>query len=343
MKVPNQNRTISTKNNLKLSLTKSKFPTMFQTQIFKLKQISLVSFRTISELFSFRRFFIYITIMISVPLIVLTSVFTPTDFSDISAYSASMLINFQLIVILYYWTAGLIFTLVLSGKSAGLIADEVDRGTMLTLVSKPISRFQIVVGKYIAVFVYGAVLNFSSLFLIFWISVLNVSGNILHFLGTIPFLGFVFGFSLFVEFIFLNISISLSSIMSNGRKAGTVVFFIIISSYLVFLLFRMMGGDIYIKYSLFYFDIGYHLVNILIYFIDITNIIPSSQMWQDTFQWLISIFVDPAIDPSQGINNGSLELINYVDPIVSLLLLVGLSIVLLLIGIIRFKKREIKN
>ena len=50
-----------------------------------------------------------------------------------------------------------------------------------------------------------------------------------------------------------------------------------------------------------------------------------------------------ALDPSQGINNGSLVLINYVDPIVSILLLVGLSILLLLIGIIRFKKREITN
>ncbi len=328
----------------------SKIPTIFHTQLFKLKQTSIVSFKTITELFSFRRFFIYVLIMISVPLLVLILIFippdivgyAPTDFSDISVYSASMLINFNLVAILYYWPAGLIFTLVLSGKSAGLIADEVDRGTMLTLVSKPISRIQIVTGKYIAVFVYGAVFNFISLFLIFWISVLTVSGNILHFFGTLPFFGLIFGFSLFVEFIFLNISISLSSIMSNGRKAGTVVFFIIISSYLVFFLFRMMG-DIYTKYSLYYFDIGYHLFNILIFFIDITKIIPPSQMWQDTFLLLYRFFVDPAIDPSQGINNGSLELINYVDPIVSLLLLVGLSILLLLIGIIRFKKREITN
>ena len=59
------------------------------------------------------------------------------------------------------------------------------------------------------------------------------------------------------------------------------------------------------------------------------------------------VFVNPAIDLSQGINNGSLELINYVDPVVSILLLVGLSgsgktiLIKILTGLIRHTSGDI--
>ncbi len=310
--------------------------------------------KTLSDLYRTRGFVISIIIMVIFPigaLLALTLLPTSTsiDFGSASIYSAAMSFSFNLISNLYFWTLGICLATLVSAKSAGKIADEVTKGTMLMLVSKPISRFQIFLGKYIAVFLYGMMLSFFGIYITGWVTVLINSGNISHFIAMIPFLNLMFVYSLFVEFIFLTISMALSSIMKKGRTVGGLVLLLVLITYLVFYLIKTLKLiDLVIDFVpqlvlINYIDLGYHFGNVLNLLNNVFNILPPSTLWQLTFNGYTGIFDLTPADTHQSIELGGYDLNGYVDPVVSLLILVGLTGLLLLFGLNSLRKKEITN
>ncbi|MFX1532839.1 MAG: ABC transporter permease [Promethearchaeota archaeon] len=312
-------------------------------QLESMRPMFVLFSKTMSDLFSVKKFIIVLALMSVFPLLLALGSIAGTNFGALPIYSASMKLNFSVLTNFYLWTLGLILALIVGGNSAGLIADEVDRGTMLILVSKPIGRFQIFLGKYLAVFSFGALLSFLSIFITAWMLVLLTSGNLVHFIGMLPFLMIVFSYSLFIEAIFLTISMALSSIMSRGRKVVIIIMFLVIMTYFGFLIIRTLFYQYYEVFSLYYFDIGYHLANVFVFIIDITNVLPSSSLWQQEFDLATGVFKGTSIDSSQGIELGGLELVGYVPPIISLLLWSGLTALLLIFGLIKLKTKEISN
>jgi len=284
--------------------------------------------------------------MLFVPLIVFFVTLMNTNFGAISTYSASMLMSFALLPMLYWWMLGLVFTILVSGATSGVIADEVDKGTMLLLVSKPVSRVQIFLGKFLGVFAFGALMSFVGIFLGAWVAVMFTSGNIAHFFGMLPFLLFMFAYGLFVELIFLSISIALSSMMATGRKVLMACLGLVVLTFLVFFMIRRIAPGYYETYSLYWFDIGYHLGNILANAIQVWNILPASTLWQTSFDIYTSAFAGATtatIDTSQGIDLGGLPLAGYVAPVVSLLIWLLIAILLTLFGLYKLKRKEITN
>ena len=167
------------------------------------KRTAIIIKKTFQDVFSFKKTIIILIVIVIFPLIV---VLTPTsvDFGLISPNHAATIIGFALMFPAFFWTLGLVFTIVIGTSGAPLIAEEVKSGTMLLLVSKPISRIKIFIGKYIAVYLYGMLLSFFSIFVIGWIGVFVKSGNIDHFFSLIPFLTALFIYSLFILFLFTN-------------------------------------------------------------------------------------------------------------------------------------------
>jgi len=236
----------------------------------------------------------------------------------------------------------LVFTIVIGTSGAPLIAEEVKSGTMLLLVSKPISRLKIFIGKYIAVYLYGMLLSFFSIFVIGWIGVFVKSGNIDHFFSLIPFLTALFIYSLFILFLFTSITMAFSSIFKKARSASILIIFISILSYIAFLLIRTLTGPFYVTFQLYHFDLGYHLGNIFILFVETLNAVPPSISWQLMFANITGVYsIGTTIDPDQNINLGGLEKTNYYLPVFSLLIWILIAALLLVFGILSLKKREI--
>ncbi len=297
--------------------------------------------KTFQDVFSFKKTIIILILGVIVPLIFILLP-TSIDFGLISPSHAATIIGFALIFPAFFWTLGLVFTIIIGTSGAPLIAEEVKSGTMLLLVSKPISRIKIFIGKYIAVYLYGMLLSFFSIFVIGWLGVFVKSGNIDHFFSLIPFLTALYIYSLFILFLFTSITMAFSSIFKKARSASILIIFIAILSYIAFLLIRTLTGPFYATFQLYHFDLGYHLGNVFILFIETLNAVPPSISWQTTFAIITGVYsMESSIDPDQNINLGGLEKTNYYLPVVSLLLWILIAALLLVFGMWSLKKREI--
>ena len=305
------------------------------------KRTAIIIKKTFQDIYSLKKIIITLIAILIFPLIF---VILPTtvDFGLISPNHAATIIGFALMFPAFFWTLGLVFTIIIGTSGAPLIAEEVKSGTMLLLVSKPISRIKIFIGKYIAVYLYGMLLSFFSIFVIGWIGVFVKSGNIDHFFSLIPFLTALFIYSLFILFLFTSITMAFSSIFKKARSASILIIFISILSYIAFLLIRTLTGPFYGAFQLYHFDLGYHLRNVFVLFIETLNAVPPSISWQTMFATITGVYsLGSATDPDQNINLGGLEKTNYYLPEFSLLLWILIAALLLVFGIWSLKKREI--
>lgn len=305
------------------------------------KRTTIIIKRTFQEIYSIKKIIIMIIFMLFLPLIYSFGG-AGVDFGLISPYHAATVISIALVFPIFFWSLGLAYTIFIGVSGAPLIADEVKSGTMLLLISKPISRIKIFLGKYIGVFLYGMLLSFISIFVIGWIGVLFQSGNIDHFVSLIPFLTALYLYSLFILFLFTSITLALSSIFEKSRNASLGILLIVIFSYLAFMIIRQIAGANYAMFQLYHFDLGYHLGNIFILFVESLDAIPPATSWQLMFGMLTGVYsTDSPIDPDQNINLGGYEKTNYYLPISSLLIWLLIAVLLLAYGIISLKKREI--
>ena len=311
----------------------------FSRNVFK--RTAVVTKKTFQDLYSFKRMIAMIIIMLILPLIYI-SIASPVDFGLISPFHAATVISIALAFPFFFWSLGLSYTVFIGISGSPLIADEVSSGTMLILISKPISRIKIFLGKFIGVFLYGMLLSFVAIFVSGWIGVLIKSGNIDHFVSLIPFLTALYLYSLFILFLFTSITMALSSIFKKSRNASVGILLIAIFSFLAFQLIRTMLGDFYAIFQLYHFDLGYHLGNVFILFIESLNAIPPSTSWQRVFGMLTGVYsTQSPIDPDQNINLGGFSKTNYYLPIVSLVIWLLIAFLLLAFALISLKKREI--
>jgi len=305
------------------------------------KKTDIVIKKTYRDISSMKKGLIVIFIMSIVPFLFL--LIPPViDFGLVSPHHAATVISFSLVFSVFFWTLGIVFTIVIGISGAPLIAEEINTGTMLILISKPITRTKIFLGKYLAVFLLGMVLSFIAIFSIGWITVLINSGNIDHFISLIPFLVALYLYSLFILFLFTSITMALSSILKKPKNVSAVIILIIILSFVAFLLIRTLVGGFYEALQLYHFDLGYHLGNVFIFFMETLNAVPPSRSWQNLFAMLTGVYkYAPTIDPDQKIDLGGLEKTNYYLPIFSLLIWFIIAVLLLVLGIYKLKKREI--
>ncbi|MFX1313118.1 MAG: ABC transporter permease [Promethearchaeota archaeon] len=307
-------------------------------------RITIVIRKTFRDIYSFKKMIAMIIIMLILPLIYIFMP-SPVDFGLISPFHAATVISIALAFPFFFWSLGLSYTVFIGISGSPLIADEISSGTMLILISKPISRIKIFLGKFIAVFLYGMLLSFIAVFVSGWIGVLVKSGNVDHFVSLIPFLIALYLYSLFILFLFTSITMALSTIFKKSRNASVGILLITIFSFLAFQLIRTLfsEGNFYAIFQLYHFDLGYHLGNVFILFIESLDAIPPSTSWQYIFGTLTGVYdvSNTPIDPDQNINLGGYSKTNYYLPVVSLLIWLLIAFLLLAFALISLKKREI--
>jgi ABC-type transport system involved in multi-copper enzyme maturation permease subunit len=278
---------------------------------------------------------ISIIIMSLIPLLVI--LMTPKDFIS----TDETLLDFIGITYTEY-TYCIMFPIILTVIGAPLIAEELKSRTMLTLISKPISRGEILATKYIALTCFGLVINFASLSLI-----------TLTALWKYPFEGigefFVTNllFSLVVQFFFQTLAIGFSSLVRKTRNALLFPLLLIIITFFVLMTFRPLFfyiyiGDsedpIYVQFQLYHFDLGYHLFNAYIGIMEITSVnVPESMKF---FFTLMGIY-------TQSYNEDTWEPIftrnDYYSPLGSLILLFAIALGIMLLGYFIFRRRDISR
>ncbi len=297
--------------------------------------------KTFQDLASLKKF-VFSLILMLMPLLITIAFPSTVDYGSVSAQHGAASISIAIIFLLFFWTLGIAFICIIGTSGASLISEEVHSGTMLILVSKPIQRMKIFLGKYLGLFLYGAILSFVAIFSIGWIAVLRYSGNIHHFFGMIPFLFATYVYSLVILLIFCSITLALSSIMKRPRNAALAIIMLVIFSFLGMMIIKMFLADSYETYFLYTIDLGYHLGNIFIGFMEAFNAIPPVAEWQTWFASFTGVYETTSpTDPDQDINPGGMKRTDYVYPWVSLLIWIGIAIVLLIYGLISLKKREI--
>lgn len=166
----------------------------------------------------------------------------------------------------FTWSAGFFLAITVSVKAAGLIADESSEGTLTLLVSRPINRWQILAGKFVALVIYSILLDLLVLLLFALILTLvnPVTGDTLMVLLSAIFR--LIPYILLVTVIFGSISIALSTITSR-RIAITAIMCGIVAG--VFYFVPMMTSVATINDSdgvnnFAYFNLSGHLGNIFI-------------------------------------------------------------------------------
>ena len=308
------------------------------------KRTYIIIKKTFQDIYSLKKLIFTTILMVLIPILLVIPPILGVDFGAVSVHHAATAIGITLVFWVFFWMLGIAFTSVIGTSGSSLIAEEVSSGTLLILVSKPISRIKIFLGKYIALYIYGMLVSFLSIFILGWASALIQSGNLDHFIALIPFLTALFAYSLFLLFLFTSITMAFSSIFKKSRTTSMIVIIIVMISYLAFFLIRMLTGTFYSVFQLYHFDLGYHLGNVFIFFIESLNAIPPSINWQMNFGMMTGVYETvPNLDPDQYINLGGLEKTNYYLPIFSLLLWVVIAVLLLIFGIFSLKKREISN
>jgi len=259
-------------------------------------------------------------------------------------------------VMAFLWQAGFYLAssaIAFSGLEA--VAKEEDRGTLLMMVSKPISRLQFLLGKFLALVLTALVLELMLLLgtlVAFW-AIIGIDPYTLSvLLGLVP---WIFLFSLIVSILFAAISVALSALVKNNAMRSVAMLLVLVLVFMAGPMMRAMWPDGYESYRLYYVDGSYNLGNAYVMFLDRAEqgrMLPQAQAWLGLStgayragpQTLLLMFLGgPAgFDPDIGAMSPSLERTTYLAPIVSVLLCLLAGLAAFAIGAVALNRKEVQ-
>ncbi len=296
--------------------------------------------QTFLDMSSIKGLLVKIIILSIIPIII--TVLMSGDLGSVSILSASTRISATLLFPTYIWTLGIPFAIILSMSTAPILAGDIESHRLLILGSKPFGRFQFLMARFLGAYLYGVVQCFFTICCVVVFSVISTTGKLDHFISALPFMLSLFLYGIVVSFFFTSIGFAISALTTNTLRAGAITAIISIIAFLGPYFLRSFAFQIYENGQFYHFDISYHLGNALVYFIMALNSLPSTSVWQDSLSLFTNVFIrGSGVDTAQGFEAGGMSLIGYYLPWVSILVLIGIAVILLVIGGIRFARRDI--
>jgi len=258
-------------------------------------------------------------------------------------------------VMSFLWQAGFYlayFGIAFSGLET--VAKEEDQGTLLMMASKPISRIQFLLGKFLALVLTALVLELILLLgtlVAFW-AIIGIDPYTLNaLLGLIP---WIFLFSLIVSIVFASISMALSALVKNNAMRSVTMLLVLALVFMAGPMMRAMWSDRYESYRLYYIDGSYNLGNAYVMFLSNAEqgrMLPQAQAWLGLStgayragpQTMLAMFLGgPAgFDPDIGAMSPSLERTAYVAPALSVVLCLLLGLVAFGVGAVALNRKEL--
>ncbi len=302
--------------------------------------------KTLIDLFTIKTTGLYLGLMLLLPILfaMITKSENLLGLNNMTLEMQAAFITGLFIVMAFLWTAGFPLVLFTFIKCAGFISKEDADGTLLILVSKPIKRSNILLGKFLAFLIYTLTLQLIVLLLIPYIWTQVYGLDLFVFSSLLKVVLPIFIYSTFVLLIFGSIASALSTVTKNSVKIITILVVLTIFLFFGFSMVRnfTVSTGLYERYNIYAFDINYHLGNTYDFFIEQSNIkiMPFLQIPLGGFSGIYDVN-QQFIDFDQGIMAPSLQKYSYFSPIYSIILWLALASGLVLSGIFLLKKKEI--
>ncbi|MHA2034916.1 MAG: ABC transporter permease [Promethearchaeota archaeon] len=289
--------------------------------------LALIRKTLVFELLTIKRIIISVFVMVFIPALVLF--FAPPLSGE---QHLIQLLGF----VTWYYNFAIMFPIIIIGSTGPLISEELRSGTLLFLVSKPISRTKIILSKFIALFIFGITISFLSLSIICIMALIKYS-----FVDIGSYLGIFFIYGLVIILFFGGITMGFSSIFSRPRNVLLLPLALVIFSFLVMMMFKPLllyaPDNWYEDLFLYNFDIGYHLSNIFLWL--------GESFDPEILNYFQMIFLMFGIIKMEISGSWEISYVrsNYYHPVVSLLFLIGIAGILIIIGVFSLKKRDISG
>jgi ABC-type transport system involved in multi-copper enzyme maturation permease subunit len=223
----------------------------------------------------------------------------------------------------FLWTTGFVLAMTVATTAAGFIAKEHDDGTLLLLVTKPINRFEIVLGKFLALMISSLLLQGVTLcgcVVVLWALLSLDPYTVEALLGLLP---WMFLYSVLVILIFGAMAVALSTLMRSRVKIMLILMVVVMLTFFIGMMPRTVLSTYYAEFYLYYGDLGYHLGNTYVLLLDQSEdwrMIPSNQVMMAAFSGTYPFSPEGAYDPDVNAWPPTLGLTNYVQPAISLLI-----------------------
>ncbi|MHA1744203.1 MAG: ABC transporter permease [Candidatus Heimdallarchaeota archaeon] len=311
--------------------------------------LGIIFQKTFLELFSLKRVIPYILLSVIFPFIfsaILTGTLGNIGVMNLD-YQIDIVVNYFTFYA-FFWNAGILLWLFCGLSATTFISSEINQGTMIFLLTKPIRRSTIYIGKYLGYLVNMIIMQFFSLLIaltttctIFRVSRKVFATGMYYF---IP----IFLFSILI-IACVGLILGFLSIINKRVVVGVLVnMLLIITIYFLGIILRLAIPQIYTTYHLYLLDLGYNLSLIFLFFLSGFGFqpIPTFQknmgLFFGTYPTMIgdtSKYLD-SLDPENGITIIS-SVNSYISPIVSLIVLVSITVFLLILGLIILERKDI--
>lgn len=217
------------------------------------------------------------------------------------------------------------------------LATEAEGGTIDLVLSKPVRRWEVLLATYLANVTFLFAVGVASLLLVA-LALYQAGGFSAAALGggVFDILPALLLYLLLVSALINAVGMA-ASVVTRNRLQTAALTGVVPVLFFGLLVARIFPGSVYEDYSLYLFDVSYHLGNAFtVVFEAVAGPIPVDVQAQ--FGFWMGVYDVPE---NQDELEGSLELVGYVDPLVSLGLCLFLTVGFLLIALVQFQRLDI--
>lgn len=243
----------------------------------------------------------------------------------------------------FVWAVGLPMMILTGVLAASAIATEAERGTLQILLSKPIRRWEVLLGKFAAILLFtvlamlaGVSIAATAVFVFSGATAAAVAGSIGHLLaGTVA-------YAVFVAFVVASLG-TFVAVLSGSRLTTALATLVVPALFFAFIFVRIIPtGGLYREYYLYVPDVGYHFGNafVLVHEAAGTEFTPAAKATLSTTTGVYDVTAT-GIDPLVGGMAASVPLAGFVSPAASLVGLLGGSLALLGAAVVRFERADL--
>ncbi len=316
----------------------------------------IVMEKTIRELMSLRRLAVVIIAGLAPAILFGAAILRESFRSGIMSLEMQThsLVGYFLLIS-FMWIAGVYIAYVITTSGMDFVSKEEEEGTLLLMVSKPISRFQFILGKFLALLVTTLLLELVILFgsiVVFWV-LLGLDADIIKpLIGLVP---WIFLYSIIVVILFDSLTIAISTLFKSRVLKTVLTMLLVMLVFGVGPILRIVWPSTYENYHLYYIDPGYHLGNTYVSLSDQAEsgrMTPQIQAYLGIFtgtykagmeEMMLVMFTgsSESFDPDIGAMPPSLEKTNYLTPLVSVLLCFAVSAAALGVARVAIERKEV--
>ena len=299
----------------------------------------IIAGRELEKIFTITRSIIFLIAAIIVPFIV-------ADAADVKSYPLdiqALMLKDILFFTTYFWVGGIVLVFFAAWIVSDFIAGEGSRGTLLSLITRPIHRWEVIFGKFLAYLIFVAVMEVIAIFISIYVLVTVSGAHISVMWDLVPYIPILLLFTLFVAVVFGTIPLVLSTVSKSRVLVMILSAALIILMYLGFYIIRSGFPDFYVDNNLYHFDLGYHMGNI---FISLTEgagikLTPVFQEQMGLFAGTHNLGVSLE-EPDQGFQLASIPLTNYYSQVTSWLVWTLIPAGLTILALFKLNKKEVQ-